>query len=67
MMVIAITNSTTTLTCGSCWPRRMLPKIQSGSVFCAPAVNVVTIDLVERQREREQAAGDERGGDHRAA
>src|SRR3954452_16044826 len=37
------TQSTTTLTSGSDCPSRMLPKIQSGNVFCAPAVNVVTI------------------------
>ena len=41
--MIAITNSTTTLTCGRFWPSRIEPKIHSGSVFCAPAVNVVTI------------------------
>ncbi len=34
---------TTTFTCGSSWPSRIWPKIQIGSVFCAPAVNVVTI------------------------
>src|SRR5581483_8611874 len=42
-MVTSRTTKTTTLTSGSCWPRRMLPKIHRGSVFCAPAVNVVTI------------------------
>ena len=36
-------DQTTALTSGSCWPRRIAPKIHSGSVFCAPAVNVVTI------------------------
>src|SRR4051794_28293424 len=37
------TQSTTTLTSGSDCPSRMFPKIHSGSVFCAPAVNVVTM------------------------
>src|SRR5262249_35247654 len=37
------TNVTTTLTSGSCWPSRIAPKIHSGSVFCAPAVKVVTM------------------------
>src|SRR4051794_6329899 len=41
--VSASTPSTTTFTSGSCWPSRMLPKIHRGSVFCAPAVNVVTM------------------------
>ncbi len=27
--------ATTTFTCGSWWPRRIFPKIQSGSVFWA--------------------------------
>jgi hypothetical protein len=40
---MTITKKTTTFTCGSCWPSRRLPRIQIGSVFCAPAVNVVTI------------------------
>ena len=35
--------NTTTFTWGSCWPSRIWPKIQIGSVFWAPAVNVVTI------------------------
>ena len=43
MMVTRITNDTTTFTSGRRWPRRMAPKIHSGSVFCAPAVNVVTM------------------------
>jgi len=43
-MIVAIKiRKTTTFTSGSFWPRRMLPKIQIGSVFCTPAVNVVTI------------------------
>src|SRR5213595_1082633 len=42
-IVIRITKKTTTLTSGSRWPSRMAPKIHSGSVFCAPAVNVVTM------------------------
>src|SRR3954471_15582177 len=37
------TQSTTTWTACSDCPRRMFPKIHSGNVFCAPAVNVVTI------------------------
>ena len=40
---MAVTTSTTTFTSGRRWPRRMAPKIQSGSVFCAPAVKVVTM------------------------
>ena len=36
-------DETTALTSGSCWPSRIAPKIHSGSVFCAPAVNVVTM------------------------
>src|SRR5713226_4675986 len=42
-IVTRITNETTTFTSGSLCPSRMAPKIQIGSVFCAPAVNVVTI------------------------
>ena len=34
---------TTAFTSGSCWPSRIAPKIHSGSVFCAPAVNTVTM------------------------
>jgi len=34
---------TTALTSGNCWPRRIAPNIHSGSVFCAPAVNIVTM------------------------
>src|SRR5256884_3706251 len=33
----------TAFTSGSCWPSRIAPKIHSGSVFCAPAVNTVTM------------------------
>jgi len=43
----------------------MFPKIHSGSVFWAPAVNVVTTTLIEGQREREQATRHERRGDRR--
>ena len=39
----ARTRKTTTFTWGSCCPSRISPKIQIGSVFWAPAVNVVTI------------------------
>src|SRR4029079_6743538 len=42
-IVTARIRKTTTFTCGSCWPRRIWPKIQIGRVFWAPAVNVVTI------------------------
>jgi hypothetical protein len=42
MIVIASTNATTAFTSGSWLPVRIEPKIQSGSVFCAPDVNVVT-------------------------
>ena len=40
--VSTITTNTTTLTSGSCWPLRIAPKIQIGSVLCAPAVKFVT-------------------------
>ena len=43
MIVSSRITKTTTFTCGSSWPSRICPKIQIGSVFCAPAVNVVTI------------------------
>jgi hypothetical protein len=33
MIVKAMITATTTLTCGSCWPSLIFPKIQSGRVF----------------------------------
>src|SRR5439155_3128868 len=42
-IVSTITKKTTTFTCGSCCPRRRLPRIQIGRVFCEPAGKVVTI------------------------
>src|SRR5205085_3277961 len=42
-IVTARIRKTTTFTCGNCWPSRIWPKIQIGSVFWAPAVKVVTI------------------------
>ena len=41
--VSRMTTETTAFTSGSCWPSRIAPKIHSGSVFCAPAVNTVTM------------------------
>jgi len=43
MIVSRMTMDTTAFTSGSCWPSRIAPKIHSGRVFCAPAVNTVTI------------------------
>src|SRR5206468_3422425 len=43
MIVSARIRKTTTFTCGNCCPSRIWPKIQIGSVFCAPVVKVVTI------------------------
>ena len=43
MIVSRMTTDTTALTSGSCCPRRIAPKIHSGRVFCAPAVNTVTM------------------------
>ena len=62
MIEITITISATTLTTGSWLGRKRLLKIQIGSV-CSPApiVNVRDDDLVEREREGEQRAGDQRG------
>src|SRR5215468_9223135 len=42
MIVSTMTTVTTALTSGSCWPSLSWPKIQIGSVFCAPEVNTVT-------------------------
>ena len=61
MTVSRMTTDTTAFTSGSCWPSRIAPKIQSGRVFCAPAVNVVTMTSSKDRREGEQGAGDERG------
>ena len=43
MIVTRITSDTTTLTSGRRWPLWICAKIQIGSVFCAPAVKVVTM------------------------
>src|ERR1022692_1313770 len=43
MIVSAITRDTTALTSGNWVPRWIAPKIHSGRVFCAPAVNTVTM------------------------
>lgn len=52
------------MTSGNWFGRRKLLKIQSGSVWVpAPDVNLVTIDLVEREREGEQGPGDQRRPD----
>ena len=61
MIVSRMTTDTTALTSGSCCPRRIAPKIHSGRVFCAPAVNTVTMTSSKDRREREQRAGDQRG------
>ena len=60
MIETTITNSATTFTIGSSIGRKRLAKIQIGSVCCAPEVKTVTIDLVEREREGEQPAGEQR-------
>ena len=65
MIVIASTNTTTAFTSGSWLPVRIAPKIQSGSVFCAPDGERRDDHFVEREREREQRAGDQRGREHR--
>ena len=66
MTVSTITTKTTTFTSGSCWPRRILPRIQIGSVFCAPAVKCVTITSSNESAKASSAAGDERRREHRA-
>ena len=43
MIVSRMTMDTTALTSGSCCPSRIAPKIHNGRVFCAPAVNTVTM------------------------
>ena len=65
MIVTSTIRKTTTLTCGSCWPRRIWPKIQIGSVLLRAGGERRHDHLVEREREREQAAGDERRRDRR--
>jgi hypothetical protein len=42
-IVSRMTTDTTAFTSGSCCPSRIAPKIHRGSVFCAPAVNTVTM------------------------
>ena len=55
-----ITKTATTLTTGCPIGRKRFAKIQIGSVCCVAAGEDRHDDLVERQREREQAAGQER-------
>ncbi len=43
MSVSRMTTVTTAFTSGNCWPSRIAPKIHNGRVFCAPAVNTVTM------------------------
>ena len=65
MTVSRSTATTTTFTSGSCWPSRIAPKIHSGRVFCAPAVNVVTMtsskDSAKASRAPETSAVDSMG------
>ncbi len=58
--VMTMTAKATTLMTGSCCPCRMLSRMKIGSVCCAPAVKRRHDDLVEGEREGEQAARDER-------
>ena len=61
--VIRITSMATTFTSGSRCTFRRLPRIQIGRVFRLPGGEEGDDDLVEAEREREQAARDERGGE----
>ena len=58
-------STATTLVIGRSRGRNSSLKNQIGSVRSLPAVNMRDDDFVERQREREHAAGEERGGDLR--
>ena len=61
----SMTTSATTFTIGRFRGRRMLLKMNFGSVSCGPGGEVRHDDLVERQRERQQRPGHERGADRR--